>query len=60
MSVVVEDEGGLTATTSFEVTVSPVNDPPVGSPISNQSTPEDATLGPVSFTSETTRPQTDH
>src|SRR5207302_1065768 len=43
-------DGSLTATTSFDVTVTAVNDPPTITGITNQTIAEDGTTGALSFT----------
>src|SRR5207249_1599461 len=49
ISVVVND-GVLAATNTFTLTVTPVNDLPTISNISDRSIPQDTSTGPVSFT----------
>ncbi len=49
ITVTVSD-GTDTATDTFDLTVTAVNDPPTISDITNQATPEDTALGPVGFT----------
>lgn len=44
------DDGTTTAVREFELTVTPVNDPPTISAISNRTTNEDTPTGPISFT----------
>ena len=45
----VQDPSGTAATTSFTLTVSPVNDAPTLSPIAAQTTPEDTPTAPIVF-----------
>jgi hypothetical protein len=49
ITVTVSD-GSLTASDTFVLTVTPVNDPPTLSHISNQSIAQDGTTGPLGFT----------
>ena len=49
ITVTVSD-GTDTATDTFDLTVTAVNDPPTISDITNQATPENTALGPVGFT----------
>lgn len=44
ITITVTDAGGLTASTTFTVTVNPVNDPPVIQPIANQITDQDTPI----------------
>ena len=44
------DDGRATATESFQITFTPVNDAPVLSTIENQTVPEDGTTGTIPFT----------
>src|SRR5258706_12856480 len=44
------NDGATTTTTHFQVTVTPVNDPPSITPIADQTILEDGTTGPLSFT----------
>ena len=50
ITILVTDTGGLTATTSFDLTVTAVNDSPVISTISDQTTLEDTSISALSFT----------
>ncbi len=43
-------DGAATATTSFTLTVTPVNDPPTLSPLADQVVPEDTPTAPLPFT----------
>jgi len=52
ITVTAEDERGLTASTSFTLEVTPVNDPPTIAEISDQTIQEDGTAGPINFTVE--------
>ncbi|MCE2827062.1 MAG: YDG domain-containing protein [Verrucomicrobium sp.] len=50
VTVTVTDGGGLSATQSFVLTVTAVNDAPTIATISNQLTPEDVATGAIAFT----------
>lgn len=50
ITITVRDPEGLEASTFFEVSVLPVNDPPVISPLANQVIPPGASAGPLAFT----------
>lgn len=49
ITVSVQDSDGEESTETFNVTVTPFNDPPVISPISAQNISEDQTTGPIAF-----------
>jgi hemin uptake protein HemP len=50
ITVTVEDSGGLTSVSAFNLSITPVNDAPVLSTVLNQSTNEDTATNPIGFT----------
>lgn len=50
ITLIITDAGGLTATTSFDLTVTAINDNPTISMISDQTTLEDSAINAIGFT----------